>query len=171
MRTTPLLLCFTMWLAVPTAQALNAEKDQPTRVQADRIEANQQTGVITYRGHVRFDKGGISIRADTVEVRQHGEVLHSILANGTPVHFRQRGPGPRDEIRGVAARVDYRADRREVTLTGKVRMEQNGDVLEAATVHYRLDGSEMRAEGSPGEGQVRTLLTPRQPQPTMGLAP
>ena len=166
MRTTVLLFCFTVLLTTATAQTLGAGKDQPTKVQADRIEANQHTGVITYRGHVHFEKGGIDIHADNVEVRQHGEVLHSLRATGAPVRFRQHGPGPRDEIRGVAARVDYRADRREVTLTGKVRIEQNGDVLEAATVHYRLDGGETRAEGGVGQNRVQALLKPRRPQPT-----
>lgn len=163
--TPALLFCFTLWLTVPTAQALDTGKDQPTKVQADRIEANQQTGVVTYRGHVHFEKGGIDIQADNVEVHQRGEVLHSLRATGAPVHFRQRGPEPRDEIRGVAARVDYSVSSREVTLTGKVRIEQNGDVLEAAIVHYRLGSVDARAEGGVGQNRVRALLTPRQPLP------
>ena len=166
MRTTALLFCSTLWFIAATAQALDTGKDQPTKVQADRIEANQQTGVVTYRGHVHIERGDIDIHADNVEVRQQGEVLHSLRATGAPVRFRQRGPGPRDKIRGVAARVDYSVSRREVTLTGKVRIEQNGDVLEAATVHYQLDGGDTRAVGGVGQTRVRALLTPRQPQPT-----
>ena len=163
------LLCLALSLTAPAAQALTAAEDQPTQIQADRIEANQQTGVITYRGHVSFVKGGMSILADKIEVRQRGEALHSVTATGAPVRFSQRGPGPRDEIRGVAARVDYRADKREVALHGKVRLEQHGDVLEAATVYYQLDGGGFRAEGG-AEGQVQSVLAPRRRGQT-GSAP
>jgi lipopolysaccharide export system protein LptA len=156
----------TLWLIAPGVQALDTDKDQPIQVQADRIEANQQTGVVTYRGHVHFARGDIDIHADSVEVRQHGEALHSILASGTPVRFHQRDTQAGKEIRGTAARVDYRADRREITLTGEARLEQNGDVFEAATVHYRLDEGDVRAEGGAGQQRVQALLTPRRAQPT-----
>jgi lipopolysaccharide transport protein LptA len=169
MRAPSALLCLALSLAGPAAQALDADNDQPTLAQADRIEVNQQTGVITYRGHVSFVKGGISIQADKIEVRQRGEALHSVSATGAPVRFHQRGLGPRDEIRGVAARVDYSADSREVALHGQVHLEQHGDVLEAATVHYQLDGSGFRAEGG-GQGRVQAVLAPRRRGQT-GSAP
>lgn len=154
-------LCLAAWLSVPTAQALNTDTTLPVQVQADRIEVNQQTGVTTYRGNVRFDNGDIGIQADTVEMRQRAEVLHGVMASGAPVRFQQAANGTRAEIRGVATRVDYNADRREITLTGNVRMEQSGDVFEAATVHYQLDDGMMRAEGGPGQGRVRAVLAPR----------
>lgn len=149
------------WLAVPATQALAAGQDQPTQIQADHIEANQQTGVVTYRGHVSFAQGGISIQADRVEVRQRGEALDSVIAYGAPVRFRRQTDDPRAEIRGQAARVDYRAASREVVLRGQARLEQHGDVFEAATVNYQLDGSGLRAEGATGQDRVQAVLTPR----------
>jgi len=169
MKPTSASLCLALWLAAPAAQALDADKGLAIQVQADRIEVNQQTGVITYRGHVNFTQGGLNLQADKVEVRQRGEALHSVTASGAPVRFRQRGLEPNDEIRGVAARVEYRAGGRELALNGKVRVEQHGDVFEAATVHYRLDGSGFRAEGG-NQGRVQALLTPRRPAPA-GAAP
>ncbi len=151
------------WLAVPAAPAWAAGQDQPTQVRADTIEANQQTGVVTYRGHVSFSQGGISLQADRVEVRQRGEALDSVVAYGAPVRFRQQADGPRAEIRGQAARVDYRAADREVVLRGQARVEQHGDVFEAATVNYRLDGRDLRAEGATGQERVQAVLTPRRP--------
>jgi lipopolysaccharide export system protein LptA len=153
--------CFTFCLTAPVVLALDVDKDQPVQVQADRIEANQQTGIVTYRGHVRFDKGDIGIQADKVEVRQKGEALDTIHATGAPVRFHQRGVPGREEMRGTAARVDYHAERREITLTGKVHLEQGGDVLEAATVQYRLDSGDIRAEGGIGQDRVQAQLTSR----------
>lgn len=157
-------LSLTICLAAPAALALDAGKDQPTQVQADRIEANQVTGVVTYSGHVHFARGGIDIHANHVEVHQQGDAVQSIRATGAPVRFRQRGPGARDEVRGTAARVDYSAARREVTLTGQARFEQNRDVFEAATVRYRLDGSSTLAEGNDRD-RVQAQFNRRRPEP------
>ncbi len=156
-------LWLTAWLAVPAGQALAAGQGQVTQIQADDIEANQQTGIVTYRGHVSFSKDGIAIQADRIEVRQRGEELQSIIAYGAPVRFRRQADDPRDEIRGQAARVDYRADGREVVLRGQARLEQHGDVLEAATVNYQIDRSDLRAEGATGQDRVQAVLTPRRP--------
>jgi lipopolysaccharide export system protein LptA len=160
------VLWLTAWLAVPAAQALDAGHDQVTQIQADHIEANQQTGIVTYRGHVSFSKGGIAIQADRIEVRQRGEELQSVSAYGAPVRFRQQTDDPRDEIRGQAARVDYRADGREVVLRGQARLEQHGDVFEAATMNYQIDRSDLRAEGATGQDRVQAVLTPRRPGQT-----
>ncbi|MBI5611969.1 MAG: lipopolysaccharide transport periplasmic protein LptA [Gammaproteobacteria bacterium] len=151
------------WLAMPAAQALAADRDQPTQIRADHIEANQQTGVVTYRGHVSFSRGGIDIQADQVEVRSRGEQLQSVSAYGAPVRFRQQADGARAEIRGQAARVDYRADSRVVVLRGQARLEQHGDVFEAAILNYQLDRSDLRAEGAAGQDRIQAVLTPRQP--------
>lgn len=156
-------LSLTLGLTAPAALALDAGKDQPTQVQADRIEANQVTGVVTYSGRVHFARGGIDIHADNVEVHQKGDAVQSIRATGAPVRFRQRGPGARDEVRGSAARVDYSAAHREVTLTGQARFEQNNDVFEAATVRYRLDGSSTLAEGNDRE-RVQAQFHRRRPE-------
>jgi lipopolysaccharide export system protein LptA len=154
------------WLAVPAAQALAAGQDQPTQIRADHIEANQQTGIVTYRGHVSFSKGGIAIQADRIEVHQRGEALQSVSAYGAPVRFRQQTDAPRAELRGQAARVAYRADGRVVVLRGQARLEQHGDVFEAAILNYQIDRSDLRAEGATGQDRVQAVLTPRRPGQT-----
>jgi len=159
-------LWLTAWLVVPAAQAIDAGQNQATQIRADHIEANQQTGVVTYRGHVSFARDGIYIQADKVEVRQQAEELESIVAYGAPVRFRRQTEDPRDEIRGQATRIDYRADGREVVLRGHARLEQHGDVFEAAIVNYQLDRSDLRAEGATGQDRVQAVLTPRRPGQT-----
>ncbi|HVL56085.1 MAG TPA: lipopolysaccharide transport periplasmic protein LptA, partial [Burkholderiaceae bacterium] len=84
-------------LGAPPAAAERADREQPTRIESDRMlyDDAKQTNVFT--GNVVLTKGTIRIRGDRLVLRQDPEGFQYGTATGRPASFRQRRDGTADE--------------------------------------------------------------------------
>src|SRR3972149_4844458 len=67
------VIYFLLWLAaVPITHAAGNDEDEPIRINARSVEANEKTGVAVYRGNVVAERGRSLIPAPggTVKLRQ-----------------------------------------------------------------------------------------------------
>jgi lipopolysaccharide export system protein LptA len=166
-------------LPVPGAQAERADRDQPTRIEADRMSADDARRVSTFEGGVVFSKGTISLRADRVVVRQDADGFVHATATGKPVRFRQKSD-PRGEREGVwaeaeALRIEIDDRNQKVELFERARVLRGEDevrgeyiMLDQRTEVY----SASAAKGGGGEGRVRAVIQPKTPpgEPAAGKA-
>ena len=85
------VIYFLLWLAaVPITHAAKDDEDEPIRINARSVEANEKTGTAVYRGNVVAEQGRLSIKADRVEIRARNNQTELIQATGSPVKLRQQ---------------------------------------------------------------------------------
>lgn len=153
-------------LSLPAAavtQAATRDKDEPIRIDARAVEANEKTGVVVYSGNVVVEQGLLSIRADRLEVTARKGKTELVRATGKPAKLRQRAEGENGEIRAEADRVDYRVSLRKVDLVGHVTLRRGEDLFTADVLHYDLDSKSLNAAGDKkSDGRVHAVIQPKQ---------
>jgi len=156
-----LLVSLSAWLPVGAAHALRQDADEPIRVNARSVETNEKTGMAVYRGDVRVEQGGLSIRADRVEIRTRNERTDFIRATGKPAKLRQRAEEATDEIQAEADRIDYRVASGQIEMTGNVTVRRGGDTFTGNVLQYDLDDRTLKASGGEsGDGRIHAVIRP-----------
>ena len=155
-----LMLCLGT-LAVPV-MALEGDQDQPIYIEADSVELDDIKDTSVYIGNVQIDQGTMRILADHVTV-QHKEDRRPqlITALGNPVRYRQDVEGDKGEVHAQAQRMDYDADKDELTLIDKAVLTQANDLFSSDRIVYDRAHSQVKAGASAqGSGRVKITFTP-----------
>lgn len=152
------------------AQAASLEQDEPIRIDARSVEANDKTGAMVYSGNVVIEQGRLSIRADRVEIMTRQGRTELVRATGKPAKLRQRAAGEDEEVRAEANRVDYRVSLGKIDMRGGVSLRRGEDLFTADVLHYDLNTKSLSAAGDDkGDGRVHAVIQPK--QPAAGPAP
>ncbi|MBI3779234.1 MAG: lipopolysaccharide transport periplasmic protein LptA, partial [Gammaproteobacteria bacterium] len=159
--------CFLLGLTVtPAAHAAGDDADEPIRINARSVEANEKTGTAVYRGHVVAEQGRLSIRADRVEIRARDNQTELIQAIGSPVKLRQQPDATTEEIQAEARRVDYHVLSGKLDMIGDVSLRRGDDLFTGSVLHYDLDTRSLSATGDDrSDGRVHAVIQPRKPTP------
>jgi lipopolysaccharide export system protein LptA len=146
------------------AHAASPDEDEPIRIDARSVEANDKTGTVVYSGSVVVEQGRLSIRADRVEIMTRQGRTELVRATGKPAKLRQRAGGEDEEVRAEANRVDYRVSLRKIDMSGHVSLQRGEDLFTADVLHYDLDSKSLNAAGDDkGDGRVHAVIQPKQP--------
>jgi lipopolysaccharide export system protein LptA len=152
------------------ARAASLDKDEPIRIDARSVEANDKTGTMIYSGNVVIEQGRLSIQADRVEIMTRQGRTELVRATGKPAKLRQRAEGEEEEVRAEADRVDYRVARGKIDMNGRVSLQRGEDLFTADVLHYDLNSKNLDAAGDDkGDGRVHAVIQPK--QPAAGPAP
>lgn len=158
-----------LWLAVllslaasGTALALPGDRDQPIQIAADQASIDDISGVASYSGNVQVEQGSMKITASKVDLYRSDGDVSRILATGN-VHFQQQAASNKPVTNAYGERMDYRIDRREITITGKARVVQQKDTFTGQKIVYNLDKSLVNAFSGEGEkgGRVQMVIQPK----------
>jgi lipopolysaccharide export system protein LptA len=156
------LIVFIFHLCLPSALALKEDKDQPIDISARHADFNEKTGLVVYRGRVRFKQGGLRIQADRIEVWTKDNKAVTIHAYGLPVRLHQQSDINKSEIVASAKRLDYRKTEDTLDLVGEVTLSQGRDEFKAERIHYNLKTERFSATGDPeGDGRVHAVYHPK----------
>ena len=156
-----LLLSF---LLATMAHAASRDEDEPIRVDARSVEANDKTGTVVYSGDVLVEQGRLSIQADRIEITARKGKTELVRATGKPAKLRQRSDDDSGEIRAEAGRVDYHVALRKVDLVGHVALRRGEDLFTADVLHYDLDSKSLNAAGDEkSDGRVHAVIQPKKP--------
>lgn len=142
--------------------ALTSDRQQPIRIEANRVEIDERQGTSTYTGSVQVTQGTFRLNAERVVVQRGKEAVQRIVAHGEPATFRQQPEGADYLIRGQAQELRYEAGDGTVALTGGAHLWQGRDEFSGARVVYELERERVRAEGGTGDGRVRAIIHPQQ---------
>lgn len=146
------------------AQAASREDDEPVRISARSVEADDKTGAVVYSGNVAVEQGRLSIRADRVEIKTRKSKTEFVRATGKPVKLRQRADDDSGEIQAESDRVDYHVSTRKVDLVGHVSLRRGEDRFTADILHYDLNTKSLSASGDDkGDGRVHAVIQPKKP--------
>lgn len=149
-------------VAASPARAADRDEDDPIRIQANSVEANDKTGAVVYSGNVQAEQGDLTIRADRVEIQTRDGRTELIRATGAPAKLRQKAGRENEEIRAEAARVEYRVSTGKIDMHGKVSLRRGEDLLTADTLHYDMQSKSLSAAGDDkGAGRVHAVIQPK----------
>ena len=159
-RAAVLSLCLS-WPWAPVV-ALEGDQEQPVFVEADSVELDDIQDTSVYIGNVQIDQGTMRILADQVTVK-HKEDRRPrfIVAVGNPVRYRQAVEGEKGEVKAHAQRMEYDAEKDELTLIDQAELTQATDRFASDRILYDRARSQVKAGTSAqGSGRVRITFTP-----------
>ena len=143
MRILPYAFSLLFFLA-QSAVALESDRNQSARVEADKVEMDFSSGTRLYRGDVRFRQGTIRIFADQIELIYKGEQLDHGIATGNPAVFRQRPDGKEHDVIGTGQRIELDEINNIVTFIGDARLRQDRGVIEGERIVYDMSTNWLR---------------------------
>jgi lipopolysaccharide export system protein LptA len=157
------VIYFLLWLAAaPITHAARDDEDEPIRINARSVEANEKTGTAVYRGNVVAEQGRLSIKADRVEIRARSNQTELIQATGNPVRLRQQPDATSEEIQAEAKRVDYHVSTGKLDMIGEVSLRRGDDLFTGSMLHYDLNTRGLSASGGDqGDGRIHAVIQPR----------
>ena len=159
-----LALCSLFLVLCSHADAAARDADEPIRINARSVEANEKTGAVVYSGNVVAEQGRLSIQADRIEVTTRKGKTELVRATGKPARLRQRAEGENGELRAEADRVDYRVSLGKVDLFGHVTLWRGEDLFSANVLHYDLNSKSLNATGDgKNDGRVHAVIQPNKP--------
>lgn len=163
-----ILLTLLFGLAVP-AQAERADRSKPINLESDRMHVDDAQKISVFEGKVVMTQGTLTIRADTVTVRQDKEGHQYGTALGNPATFRQKRDGGGEYVEGEARRIEYNGKIDKVEFFDRARLkrepadEVRGNYIsyDSRTEFFTVTGAAGPvAGGSPAE-RVHAVIQPR----------
>lgn len=157
----------------PAVAALDDDQYQPMYIEADAAELDEQQLTSLYIGRVEVTQGSMRITADEVLVHhKEDRRLRKIIAIGNPVNYRQLLDDDPDEVKGRARRMEYEADREELTLIDDAVLTQGEDRFASDRIVYNRLTDRVTAGGSAqGRERVKIRIEPEsRPEPEVDPA-
>lgn len=146
-----------LYAALPVA-ALEDDQEQPLYVEADAAELDERQSLSLYIGNVEVEQGSMRIFADEVLVHHRANRQpKKIIAIGNPVRYRQALDDDPDEVNGRALRMEYEADRDEITLIEQAELTQGEDRFASDRIVYNRITERVTA-GTSAQGRQRVKI-------------
>ncbi|HET9679382.1 MAG TPA: lipopolysaccharide transport periplasmic protein LptA, partial [Gammaproteobacteria bacterium] len=150
-----LALCF------PIIANAASSSTAPISITADHWQANQQTGISVYTGHVIILQDNVRITADEARIKMHDGVLQHVTIIGSPATFVQT-PTNQPPLQGEADRVEYNAVEETATLTGNAVLNQGVDTIRAASIFVDVAAEKVTAHSDKQTPErVHIIITPQ----------
>jgi lipopolysaccharide export system protein LptA len=145
-----------------TAWGLDADREQPITIEADKASLNDKTGFSVYEGNVRLQQGTLLFTGSRMTVQLTDNKLDTIILTGTPATYVQRPQGKDTDQHAEAGRIEYYAIKERVILLDKARIwETSDDEFRSDRIVYDMKSDTVDAGGGGDSGRVHITLQPR----------
>lgn len=141
-------------LLASLCQALPEDTQQEVVILSDRAEIDRKTGIVIYEGHVVLTQGTLRIESDRLTIIRNDNVLEQAIAEGQPARYQQQVTPEKPLTKAAGNRIDYFANRREVTVKGEAWLEQDGNTFSGEKLLYNMADETVKATGSAASGEV-----------------
>ena len=158
----PGLILGTFLLSSAPAWALETDQQQPLYLEADNAEMDEAKRLSLYSGSVIVRQGSLEIRADQVTIH-HAEDKRPqlVIAIGKPASYKQAVEGEEKPVQAEALRMEYQADKDEITLIDQAVVFQGTDTFRSDRILYDRTNARVKAGASAkGKERVRIHITP-----------
>ena len=160
-----LILALLALCCCTSAFALKTDKNQPMDLKAERWTGSMQTGTQVWDGNVSITQGSLRITADKATLHYKEGAVDRAELIGSPARVEQAQDGG-GKVSAQAAKVDYFLGANKVTLSGSVRIEENGNITQGERFDYALDTGALQGDGGAGQVSLRLLPKPKTPEAT-----
>ena len=152
-----LVLVLAAFAAAP-AGALEGDEEQPLYIEADAAELDDRQSMSLYMGNVEVQQGSMRLWADEVVVHHNPDRRpRKIIAVGNPARYRQQLDDDPEAVNGRARRMEYDAQRDEITLIDDAVMTQGEDHFASDRIVYNR-GTERVVAGTSAQGRERVKI-------------
>jgi len=173
LRSAHVLALLVFLISAFSAKAEKADREKPTKVEANRMTSDEARRISIFEGNVVFVKGTISVRAERIVVRQDTDGFQFASASGTPVRFRQKGDATGGQegvwIEGEALRVEIDEKSERIELHDNARITRDQDEVRGSYILYdqraeffSVSSAKGAPAAAPGE-RVRAVIQPKKP--------
>jgi lipopolysaccharide export system protein LptA len=144
--------------------ALEGDEQQPLYIESDAAELDDKQSISLYIGNVEVRQGSMRIYADEVLVHHKpNRQPQKIIAVGQPARYRQLMDDDPDEVKGRALRMEYEADRDEITLIDDAELTQGEDRFASDRIVYnRVTERVTAGTSAQGRERVKIRIEPQQ---------
>ncbi|WP_428033547.1 lipopolysaccharide transport periplasmic protein LptA [Amphritea sp.] len=161
-------LCAMLLSWHPMAMAMPDDARQAIHITADSATRNDQTGITLYKGDVLLTQGTMKVTGDSIELRQTGTSISTIIAKGHPAEFQQRPAANKEVTHAYGEVLDYNIRTKELEITGQARISQGSDSFSGNRIVYDMNKSTVNAFSDHSiDGQrVQMIIQPKSTQQT-----
>jgi len=170
-----LMLAALAFCASSAATALEADKQQPTTIDANQMTYNEKSNVNVFTGNVLLTRGSLVIRGDKLTLTELPDGSQLAKVEGKPARFKQQrdSKNPSDVllINGTGNMIEFDGAKAVVTLTGTASLQKstNGQLTESISgnkITYEQNTEFLSVLGSPGannNSRVQAVIKPKTP--------
>jgi lipopolysaccharide export system protein LptA len=165
----PTQLKFALYLLtlMPTFSfALESDREQPIKIQADAAIVDEKNGSSVYKGDVIITQGTLEVTANEVEIfTADGEVIQIIAKTEEDsellAHYQQQVNETMDMVVADARKITYLVQEERLHLSGDARLQQVQDVFTGQLLYYDLGRGIVNLNSSGGSDRVNMTITPK----------
>lgn len=167
------------------ARAEKADRDQPVKLEADKVTVDDRQQLHIYEGNVILTQGTLVIKSNRLHVKQDADGYQRGIAFGGAnglAWFRQKREGKNDYVEGQAERIEHdnRTEKTEFFVRGHVKSgldEVTGPyiIFDGKTENYVVSGGsggKASTSTSPaGSQRVTAVIQPKNKETTTAPTP
>ena len=160
---TGVILSVVLLITAEAAFALKSDRNQPIKIEADRVEINDKTQISYYRGNVRMQQGSLKISADEVTVYLKNGTLYQITILGNPAHFEQVPDNKKELVKSRARHMEYFAGQQRLILKQDAEVLQGPNQFRGDQIEYDTLTSTVRAsKDADSDSRVHAIIQPKE---------
>ena len=156
-------------LASAVATAEKADRDQPVKLEADKVTIDDAKQIAVFEGNVVLRQGTLVIRGDRMEVRQDKEGFRYGTTWGNRAYFRQKRDGADEFIEGWAERLEYDGRAETMKMFSRAQVKRGQDEVRGNFISYDaksefykvIGGGNRGADSQHSGGRVRAVIQPK----------
>lgn len=154
------------------AFALDSDRGQMLKIQADTAELDENKGTAIYRGSVELSQGSLLITAHTLTIYNSEEGVSKVVAKGGPAKYTQTIDEEEEPVHAHAIEITYFPAAEKLVLSKSAKLTQGGSRFEGETIDYDIQKQILTADGgaksvdgttnpkNKATGRVKMLLPP-----------
>ena len=157
-------VCLLSLCASKNLLALDTDRDQPIRIQADSAMVDENEGTSVYRGNVIIEQGTLRVRAEEVEIFTSESDVIQIIARSKPgslAHYEQQTNLDRDMVTAQARKITYLVQEERLHLSGRASLSQAGDKFTGELLYYDLTRKIVNLSSGGGSDRINMTITPK----------
>ena len=148
-----------------TCWALQTDRQQPIKVEADKASIEKQSGTSTYNGNVVVRQGSMRISADTLTITTHQGKFQKMVAQGNPTTFQQKTDSKHKSISSSARKITFLADKDIVIFEKNAVLKQGKNTFSSNRIVYDIKVDQVNAGKQSGGDRVTITIQPVNDEP------
>ena len=161
-----LSLLTTLFLLATSSSALDSDRHQPIRIQADAAMVDETEGTSIYKGNVIIQQGTLQVTADEVEIYTAENEVIQIIAKAANepsklAHYEQQTSSAKDMVRAEARKITYQVQEERLHLAGSAKLQQVGDVFTGELLFYDLGRGIVNLNSGGSNSRINMTITPK----------
>ena len=155
-----------LYLLASGSSALDSDRHQPIRIQADAAKVDEKEGTSIYSGNVVIVQGTLQLTADEVEIYTAENEVIQIIAKasneaGTPAKYEQQSNETEELVKAEAQTITYLIQEARLHLSGTAKLWQAEDIFAGELLFYDLNQGIVNLNSVGGNSRVNMTITPK----------